>query len=206
MAKKSKEIGTHSKQAEKSGSLTLEDFIRAFSNVAVITYKQLPDDSPVYASIGRVAAEWSRLEHHLDQGIWRLSGLQGEVAACLTAQISGHNNKCATLIGLAQSQKMSETIIKKIKKLQDSLFRASDPRNRAVHDYWVSTRINSTKGVFEGAGRFKSMSRKEMKYGAEIEDPNFFKSTIDRIQRRRNELLEINAEISKELAAREKRR
>jgi hypothetical protein len=42
-----------------------------------------------YKLIGRVAAEWSRLEHALDRIIWTLAGTLYLDGACITSQLLG---------------------------------------------------------------------------------------------------------------------
>jgi hypothetical protein len=47
--------------------------------VIVRTFSKPPNDHPLYATVGRVAAEWAELEHGLDQIIWRLSGTTSQL-------------------------------------------------------------------------------------------------------------------------------
>ena len=52
-------------------------------------YVRPPDGHEIYNLIGRVAAEWSHLEHILDRSIWKLAKVPGSRGACLTAQMMG---------------------------------------------------------------------------------------------------------------------
>ena len=48
----------------------------AAADLGLILRRPLPDNHPAYSLIGRVAAEWARLEHILDTIIWELAGLE----------------------------------------------------------------------------------------------------------------------------------
>src|SRR5580700_5640440 len=62
------------------------------SSTAVLTiHKPLPEEHPFYSVVGRVASEWSHLEHILDLTIWEIIGIRPEIAACVTSQILGVN-------------------------------------------------------------------------------------------------------------------
>jgi len=53
------------------------------------TFVRPPENHSVYNLIGRIAVEWSYLEHTLDRIIWKLSKVPGSRGACLTAQMMG---------------------------------------------------------------------------------------------------------------------
>ena len=62
--------------------------------VRLRVHTNLPADHSFYAMVGRVASEWSNLEHTLDLIIWdlvsfRANGLGANVVACITSQIMG---------------------------------------------------------------------------------------------------------------------
>jgi hypothetical protein len=41
---------------------------------------------PLYAAVGRVASKWAQLEHHIQEVIWRLAGLETMTGTCITSQ------------------------------------------------------------------------------------------------------------------------
>ena len=94
-----------------SGTLhaTLEG---ATSVATVVTFNKPPDDHPIYALVGRVAAEWSELEHQLDEIIWRLSGTSSSQAARLTSQMMGHFPRFNTILALLNFHNAQKAIIR----------------------------------------------------------------------------------------------
>lgn len=73
-----------------SAALTIGPVLRAYSRP--------PDNHPIYHVIGQVAAEWSALEHILDQVIWELLGPPTEQGACITSQLMGVGPRCRAII------------------------------------------------------------------------------------------------------------
>ncbi len=77
----------------------------------------LPEDHVFYRNVGRVASEWSHLEHALDVAIWELSGTKPEIASCITAQIMGVGPRCKTIMNLASHFGMSSAELKPLRTL-----------------------------------------------------------------------------------------
>jgi hypothetical protein len=76
---------TDAKLSVESGTIKITGY-----PVEVKLHNLLPEDHPTYALIGRVAAEWARLEHKLDVMIWEMAKLPFEVGSCITGQMVGH--------------------------------------------------------------------------------------------------------------------
>ena len=114
----------------------------------------LPDDHPFYAVIGRVAAEWSQLEHLLDIIIWDLSGVEHDAGACITAQMMGVGNRLQAIMALGERRSLSKKIPERVNSLTEKSFKPGEARNRIVHDTWY------IKSVSRQLGQFRSMARK----------------------------------------------
>jgi hypothetical protein len=102
---------------------------------------------------------WSSVEELLDGCIGMLADTHSPaITACITAQMMGHIPRCLTIKALAHWRGLPE-IEKAMDGLQNSLFEASELRNRAIHDLLlIETKTNDT---------FKQhrMSKKDLQYG-----------------------------------------
>lgn len=124
--------------------------------------KPLPENHPFYALIGRVVAEWARLEHILDQIIWDLAKGDKIANSGITGQIMGHYPRFKIILALAEHRGNDKKIIDKIKEISGAVAGLSDERNRYVHDAWF-LQIVSEK--VSAVGQFKSLSIKSKKVG-----------------------------------------
>ncbi len=109
--------------------------------MTVRIYSPLPSDHPFYAFVGRVASEWSHLEHILDQTIWVLAswqttGFSHQMAACITSQILGVPPRCRVISALIAQRKLDSSLAKGFRALGQDAFSTSEARNRIVHDPW----------------------------------------------------------------------
>src|ERR1700674_5533818 len=120
---------------------------------SIETFVRLPDDNPIYSLVGQVASDWAFIEHILDLIIWELAGINHAKGACLTAQITGHHNKCDSIIALETYLGFSASTIKRVEDLKGSLYNVSNPRNRIVHDPWILIRTVNTQGLFTEPGQ-----------------------------------------------------
>src|SRR5436305_14777871 len=84
----------------------------------VPSFRKPPKTHPLYAAVGRVAAEWAELEHNLDQIIWRLSGTTAPLAACITSQMIGHFPRFNAIVALVRSRRGDNKLIQSIEKEQ----------------------------------------------------------------------------------------
>jgi hypothetical protein len=137
-------------------------------------YKPPDPDHPVYSLVGQVAMRWSRVEQSLDFCIGMLADIGDPITACITAQMMGHVPRCLTIKALAHWRGLPE-IERAAEQLQQSLFEASDLRNRAIHDQLLIE--NKTKETFKN----HRMSKKELQFGLKPFDDAELKRAIDLI-------------------------
>lgn len=182
------------------GSLRATEAPDTFSATLTV-FDQPPDNHPIYNLVGRVAAEWARLEHELDLIIWALAGIVPERGSCFTAQIIGHSNRCFTIIALATHNGISQEIIDRVEKLRNRIFGISERRNRIIHDPWYVDYQGSM------TAQFKSMPKKELKYGiTEVADAEI-NSVISIIRDRIDDCRKLRADTRAEIdTSRGKRR
>jgi hypothetical protein len=90
-----------------------------------------------YYAIGKVASEWAILEAIIDSVSIRLAGIGAMPGLCFTAQIAGPARKIDALISLAKHRGATADIIKKLNEFSENLRKASEQRNRYVHDFWL---------------------------------------------------------------------
>jgi hypothetical protein len=139
-----------------------------------------PDDHPIYHLVGRVAAEWARLEHSLDRIIWGLASLNPASGACITAQIMGASPRYITiesqLTHESQGNDVLKPFIKKIRSLSGMKhLRLSNARNRIVHDPWY---VRTSDGQ---TAQRRSMPKDDRIYGLLDRDKNDIEDTIREI-------------------------
>jgi hypothetical protein len=119
--------------------------------------------------VGRVASEWSHVEHTLDTVIWALAGIDPEAGGCTTSQMMGHYARFKVIVSLLtlherNSQMKTADLTAKANKLMGKANLPADQRNRNVHDPWY---------VFDGygtPGQFKTMPKGDFKFGVHPTD------------------------------------
>lgn len=126
--------------------------------------KPLPDEHAFYTLIGRIAAEWARFEHILDQIIWALADGPEDINSCITAQVLSFNGRIKAIKALATYRGQDVSKSKEMKKINKKLFDLSEKRNRFIHDAWLVKTI----GPFESdPGQFKSITQSNNEFGFE---------------------------------------
>ena len=119
-----------------TGSLNAQEEGNDTAVITIATFNKPPDNHPIYALVGRVAAEWSELEHQLDGIIWRLSGTSSPQAACLTSQMIGHFPRFNAIIALLNFHNAQKTVIEAADKERGKVSQLAEKRARTVHDAW----------------------------------------------------------------------
>jgi hypothetical protein len=155
--------------------------------------KPLPPDHPMHALVGRVAAEWSQVEHVLDIVIWRLAKVDDATGACLTGQIIGSFGRITAIYALCKHRGINEEIIKKVDDLRKNLKGSQDRRNRILHDAWY---VSETDGKETQIQQFKNMARDEWLFGFHEVDEAFVVKTLGKIGKRLAEAGELVNVIS----------
>lgn len=98
----------------------------------------LPEDNEFYKNVGRVASEWSHLEHILDLTIWKLSGMPENVSACITSQIMGVTGRCNAVMNLSRLRGIAEKELAPYRSLKGDSYVIAELRHRVVHDAWYA--------------------------------------------------------------------
>jgi hypothetical protein len=98
----------------------------------------LPEKHPFYLLVGRVASEWSHLEHILDTTIWNLLNIQHMLAACVTSQIMGVGPRCKAIITLGHARNLPDECMKPYGRLMGDSYKHADWRARYIHDLWFT--------------------------------------------------------------------
>ena len=151
----------------------------------------LPPDHPFYALVGRVASEWSHLEHILDLTIWDLArwkteGFTDEIAACLTAQIGGIPGRCNAIESLGILRGLDDaTIIKPVRKLRQEAHSPADNRARMIYDAWFIEEPSKKPGAF------RAMPNSDRRFGVQEIPERTFENLLEQIaelQKRANEI------------------
>ena len=128
----------------------------------------LPENHAIYSVIGRIASEWSHLEHLLDLIIWDLVHHDQVKVACITSQLMGTAPRIRTVLNLLSLRaKRPETskLVDKVNQLNKRTFDVSERRNRAIHDPWYLETISGQPA------QFKSMPSKDPQFGiADIDE------------------------------------
>jgi hypothetical protein len=138
----------------------------------------------MHALVGRVAAEWSQVEHFLDIAIWRLAKVDDVTGACMTAQIIGSFPRLMAIKALCIHRKVDGKISDQVKNLSQKMKGSQDRRNRILHDAWY---VMETDGVESETQQFKSMARDEWLFGFHEVDEAYVNETLEKIGRRLTE-------------------
>ena len=169
--------------------------------VRLRVHTNLPANHPFYAMVGRVASEWSNLEHTLDLIIWdlvsfRASGLGANVVACVTSQIMGVAPRCKVIALLASHYHLPEkTVLKPTRKLMSDSYVAADRRARFVHDPWY---MDFDTGQ---PAQFKAMPYSEPEYGYKDITKDALDQAISEIQSLRDRASKLRSNVSDALQA-----
>lgn len=89
------------------------------------------------AAIGRVVANWSRLEYEMDLVIWELARLiDDDTGPCITSQLIGPDRRLDAIISLAKYRRSPASAVKNLEKFKKAAKPLGERRNRIVHDSW----------------------------------------------------------------------
>jgi hypothetical protein len=150
----------------------------------------LPEDHDFYRNVGRVASEWSHLEHILDLTIWKISGMPENVSACITSQIMGVPGRCHAIMNLARVHGFTEKELQPYKSLKGDSYPVAELRHRIVHDAWYAQMPAGTPMQFKAMPfsdpqhGYKEISQGEVDYAI-----NKIKGLQERAYQQHNDLL-----------------
>jgi hypothetical protein len=166
---------------------------------AIRMFERLPDDHPFYGIVGRVASEWSHVEHILDAIIWKLAGTGQNKAACITSQIMGVGPRCKAIHNLCKLHGLQASTLKKIRALMSDSYPIADLRARVVHDPWY---IDTGT---ESPGQFRAMPYSDPQYGHLDISKMEIEATLIAIHKIRDQATNLRKQIHAEFEALHKR-
>lgn len=123
---------------------------------------RVPENSPdtFYAAVGRVAAEWSRIEDLMDSAIVSLMQAKEEFTLPLVSSMS-INNKIGTFRELVELHKFSKETRTKTQKILKEIDALRMERNKILHGDW--TLVSILAGPIGVSGRYtKSAKSRQM--------------------------------------------
>ena len=161
----------------------------------VTAHTRLPPDHPFYALVGRVASEWSHLEHILDETIWSLLQAQRELIACVTSQILGVGQRCNAIDLLARTRGIGDEFRKPFRQLKQDSFSVGDWRNRIVHDAWLFEIISGKPA------QFRAMPTVDPRFGAQEISEEEISETLGKIHSLQSRAIEASFKLSVELSS-----
>ena|SRR5690349_3168142 len=94
-------------------------------------------DPKIFEYVGRIAAQWSKLEYFVNDSIWALAETYAAYGQCMTSQIGDIGRRLDALIALMELRKFDEALIKKVRIFQQDSHGLAQSRNRVVHDPWM---------------------------------------------------------------------
>jgi hypothetical protein len=156
--------------------------------------EHLPENHPFYAAVGRIASEWSHIEHLLDQTIWDLAGINAQVGACITSQIMGVGPRCKAIITLGIGCGMSKSLQKKFRTLMSDSYSTAVYRARAVHDPWYASLSGKP-------AQFKAMPYDDPRFGIKDVEQSDLDEDLKKILALQNRANELRVKLAAELAA-----
>jgi|SRR5208337_618732 len=89
-----------------------------------------------YAIVGKIISNWAVLELAMDGLIWKISNVDMQEGACITAQIPNSARRLDAIISLVGLNGGSKPLVKQFKKFAEKLRTAQIKRNRITHDPW----------------------------------------------------------------------
>ena len=89
--------------------------------------------------IGQLVCAWARVEHEIDEAIWKLAGVEENPGACMTAQISNVARRFDALFALARLRQTPPELLRDLEKVKNEALKLAALRNRVVHDPWASS-------------------------------------------------------------------
>jgi hypothetical protein len=154
----------------------------------------LPENHPFYTLVGRVASEWSHLEHIVDLTIWKLLGVDNRLAACLTSQYPGLSQRCNAVCSLGIAKGLTREQLKPFRKLRSDASDDADWRARWVHDPWF---------IQEGtqAAQFRAMPEVDPRFGLQVVSEDEINRTIGEIRALQQQARDAQKSVFDALAA-----
>jgi hypothetical protein len=164
-------------------------------------FTHLLDSHEFYGLVGRVASEWSHLEHTLDNIIWilasfRVGALGANIVACITSQIMGVGPRCKAIASLAAAYNIHNKALRdQINRVKGKSYDLADDRARIVHDgWWMETETKTP-------AQFRAMPASDPDYGFKDISKEQIEKTITDIKKLQHEAAILRQLVRDELEA-----
>jgi hypothetical protein len=120
---------------------------------------------PHYAAVGRVASKWAQLDHHIQELIWGLAGLDAMTGTCITSQIGNSGRLMDALLALLEQKGATKKELQPLRSLSDVIGIKQRMRNRIIHDPWYFhfNQDRTTTGYRFESSAVKTVVRKPIK-------------------------------------------
>ena len=184
------------------GKMTLQPLqMKAVGIVGIdaVLVKQipLPEDHPFYALIGRVVAEWARLEHELDLIIWDFAQTDPAVNSCMTGQIGSYTARFEAIAALIQLRgRYDKSMNNRITTLRGQIGNSAKERARYVHDAWFIQTSGDQLGDINEVGRFSNFSVKGKKFGFLPISEEEARKFIEKIKQHTESVSKLRSDLS----------
>jgi hypothetical protein len=182
-----------------TGTVTLQLGAATVRAEGIVVYQDLPEKHEIYDVLGRLVVEWARLEHALDEIIWKMSNADRLTSACISGQFTSYTARFEAIMALAALHKMSKAVTNNINTLKSKTGQTAKWRNRYIHDAWYNTFKDGE------VGQFRSMSppieNEERTFGIRPITVDEVRKTINEIKRRIDAISKLRNDILSELGA-----
>jgi hypothetical protein len=115
-------------------------------------YGPLPVAHPFYATVERVTAEWTHLEHALDMIICELAVVDRQLGFCITGQLSGHWPRINAITALASAKSLNKGITRELELLGTRLSKLERKRNLFLRQVWSYCDVPATTDATSHSG------------------------------------------------------
>jgi len=150
---------------------------------------------PLLEAIAWVATSWAKLEHAVNEAIWKLACMDDADGACITSQIPTISGRFRALIALVERNHGTEETLKKLKKFAVKVEGLGRQRNRIIHDPWM---IDQTDESF---GRLEVTADKKLVFEVRPQTPAEVLAIADAIREATEEFVKLRGEMANEFAA-----
>lgn len=175
--------------SDVTGTLSITeapDTLKAHAQV----WSKPPEEHEIYAKIGRVASNWSHVEHMLDEIIWWLTDKHDRSRiACLTGQFASTFQRHNAIMALLKSKGvLSKDLKDRIERERGRCSNTAAKRNRVVHDAWF---------VSGGAeiGSFRTWAKEDLKFGINEISETVLTDVFGSIQKRFDEAVKLRNDL-----------
>lgn len=125
-----------------------------------------------------------------DAIIWGLMKTDDKTGACVTAQIIGSRPRILTILALCRQFALPKAVIDLATEVGNKLNQTQKRRNRILHDPWyIDDEVSTTH-------QFRAMPPEDYSFGLVPSDGDYLKETLDKIDRRLDELSRLSQAIN----------